>query len=413
MNKKLLLIPVLVMSLTACGGASQNGKGELSKNALMIESMRTKTYRVTFKGTKTETYPRGYEAYNNTQDLSYTREYGHINDDSSKLRAARVITDDTTTTYYEANDGRMYIQNILEDNTVMDSYVSYLGSYYRFAKYYGSPFDYLADEDFNENNVLNSQKANFLFASYTGVEHPVKNASFTYNSNGLVSKIDFEFYTYPVGVTTAETVETIDTDMTGSITFDYDISPIQYLTPYTEKSAKYETVINNLGDNYTITSDSNGATTKFVTYVAGNNIFLHLDSSESSMIANDMYYVKKGSSYRTYVYTGKEWTRTDSSTIDDILPNLNKLSAYIIEDKSEKHLSIKNEAVAYGADNFLIPYMGVTEGTGLKADMYLKNDKIDYTTATFYYYTSNIVVKNIYSDYGTTTMPIWFEAPEA
>lgn len=406
-----ILIPVCLMAITSCGQSAPvlDDSFDVSE---MIERMRTSTYRVAFEGKETQTYPEGYEAYNTTTPLSVIRDYGHIDGVKTNLRAARVITDTTMTTYFEAEDGRMYAQVVKEDNTVERSYLSYLGTYYRFGKYYSSPFDFLNAEDFDDLLTLKSNKAFLLFNYYTGLKQPVKKARFKFNDDGLVSSIVFSFDTLPVGIATETSVETVEYDMTGTISFDYDISPIKSMTAYTEKSSKYEDVVSGLGSNYTIVSDSNATSQKLTTYVTEDKIYLHLSGSENTMLSDDVLYIKKGSSYRSYIYTGKEWTRDETVDLSSILPDLSGISPYLMEDKTQNHLSLKKAATAYGADNFLIPYMAMTEGTGLKADMYLKNNKIDYVTTAFAYYSGNIVIKNTYSNYGSTSMPIWFEMPE-
>lgn len=412
MKKKLLLMPICLMAITACSGTAP--VDDYKKEAeTLIERMRTLTYRVAFNGTQTQTYPKGYEAYNNSGAVSVTRDYGHVDNDLTKLRAARVITDTTTSTYYEAEDGRMYAQVIKEDNTVERSYLSNLGTYYRFGKFYSSPFDFISADDFDETMVLSSQKAYLLFNYYTGLSQPVNKAIFRFNDDGLVKEVKFNFGTLPVGIETADGTETMLIDMEGTISFDYEIDPITYLEPYTVKSNKFETLVNNIGTNYTMNIDSNAIANKLTTYVLDNKVYIHLDSSENTMIANDMFYVKKGSGYRSYIYTGKEWTLDESVQLSDILPDISSLSPYLFEDKSDTHLSLKSEAAAYGANNFLLPYMGLTEGTGLKSEIYTKGDRIDSVTSTFYYYTGNIVVKNTYSNYGTTELPIWLEEPGA
>lgn len=414
MKKKILLLPICLMAITSCGGANNKTEDYEEEARILIERMRQATYRVTFKGTQTETFPSGYEAYDSVRDVSLIREYGYIDNDPSKLRAAREIGETTNYTYYESEDGRMYSQIIKEDNTVERSYLMGLTSYYRFAKYYASPFDFLSPEDIDETLILSSQKAYLLFNYYTGFSQPVNKAIVRLNADGLVNEIAFNFGTLPVGIETGEgSIETVDCDMTGSLTFDYDLEPIKYLEPYKEKSNKFETAVNSLGNNYTMNIDSNAAETKATAYVTEDKVFIHLDSKEHTMLANDMYYVKKGSGYRSYVYTGKEWTRDETVDISAVLPDIKSLSPYLFEDKSENHMSLKSEATSFGADNFILPMMGITEGTGLSAEVYTRGDKLDYVSTTFFFYTGNIAIKNTYTNQGTTTLPLWLEEPEA
>lgn len=402
MKNKLLSIIALV-ALTSCNSIAQS-KSELSYS---IEAMKTASYNITFSGELSLEYPAAYSIYNSTSSVTYSRDYGYVN----KHKAVRIYNDETVDTYFKSDDGRIYSEFINVNNTVGQTYKQSLGRYYMFDDLYTQPFEYLTERDFNKN-ALASEKAYFVFKSFTGFTQPVESMNFTFLNNGLVDTINVNFLPYPMGMVNGEETLTIIQSLTGSFKFNYKIDSITHLTPYHEKSSKYTNAVKNLGDNYTLTFVSNSLSGQVVTYVDGDRVYTHKNKNVLTPLEGDVYYVKRGNEYRVYTYTGSTWAREDSiSDINDVLIDPANVSANVVNEVSSNHLTIKDKAVSHAGENFVIPYLGISKGTSLRSDIYLKDNRFDYVSSVFNYYSGNIYIKTVFTDYGVTSMPSWFEAP--
>ncbi len=410
-KQSLLILSIVGVSLAACGGKPVVHEHDQVAR-MVIETMRNLTHNATFEGTYTLSYPGALASHNTSVPVLTSRDYGHINGLESSPRAVRVNQEYGSTTYYQSEDGRVFTQIVNPDNTVVPFYLSSLGNFYRYENRFPTPFDSISESDFDEEMNLNATKAYHLFTSYTGEFQPVLSAKATIDEEYRISKIDFVFGDSPIGITAGIDVITVEKGLTGSLTFDYGIAHIDYLKPYTSKSSSYETALANLGNNYLLRTESQDLVSVIDTYVVGDTFFQHLDSSVDAPVEGDVYAFKRNSGYRLYLYNGAEWTRQESvDDLSDYLPAIESVSPYIIEEATSTHLSVKEEACANGVEQFMLPGLGIASGTGLSADIYLRDGTFNYVTMTFLNYGSSIVVKNTYLDHGTAAMPVWLDAP--
>lgn len=382
-----------------------------------ISSLRLGTYKMTFSGTVSTEYPGDYAIYNSTSTVSYERDYGVLlREDGSKEHAVRSYTSASPIVYFEDEEGLIYREYYQADNTVTKEVMTYYTQEQLFNDYYPNPFDYISSEDIDTEGNLDPEKAGFIYNCFTGDSRAVKSAKLVLDNQNNPTGITYEFYTtlYGLVISSSYSVMTYYQYLNGSFSFDFDnVESFEHLSPIEETNEAVESAFaaTDEATNYTIYTDSNGLSRPVLTYVVGDTIYVHTDAYTSYPVSGDIIYTKRSDgAYRIRTYDGSSWSYGSTVQLNEILPDYSSIYAGLFTETSTDNYMLMDTAATYVASSLLLGYTAVSDGTGNRATVTLKDGKVSKTVSTYTISATNVAITNSYLNYGTTSLPSYLDS---
>ena len=415
MKKQLTLSLLSFLLLTGCAksGVERKEKTPISDEQFLrfenaCQQMVDHPFRMSYEGTITEEYPDVYAYFNNTVTASALSEYGTYKSETDTVHEAiRLIDGNVQNTYFEDEEGFAVEAALSVNNEVSYEPYKIFGRKLVYSTYFANPFDSISGDDFSEDAVMNSTKAYYLLNTFTGIEHSVKSAKFTFDEEGRFDKVIFDFNKTPFGI--VDGYDTLDgyRTMTGQIQFTYDVVPFEPIQPSNVEQKALKEKLSNISNNFTLFIDSDVLAAPVLVYVTEGLVYIHYDANKSYCTYGDQAYLLRNGSYRPYTFTSDwEFSAEGNQSIENIVPQYSSYSSNIFDQVSENTYRMKEEAVKYSADRFFIPHLGLEGGYGKKFTATIRENSLLFT-GIFASSSATETVKAVLFDCGTTTCPSW------
>lgn len=413
--KKYYLLSLGLLMLVGCSTSNPSlleGKEAASQTTYSQTMLNSLKHNVLIDMDMTidHVFSGDYSSYSYSEYGSLSKRFGLIKeDDGTYTRVAR--NSSLSNTYFEADDGSTYFEAYESNNEVKKiTYYTTLGQLVRFNDTFENPFDYVYLSDFSSSG-LSSSKAELVSEKLLGIGWGVKSCGVELDSKGRIKSFDIEYlprndaiYSSSVGY-----IRYVS-NLKATFTFSYPAKKIEHMVPSTESNSELTSAFNSMGSNYTITSYSDSSDVLVKTFVTDEGIYQHYYGNQNTMSEGDMYLVGR----RSYQYsTANGFTQYDiGSSSDDFLPSFNKISDSLFHKETANTYSLVDGAKYSNAEKFVIPYydLGNTYYGGYSS-IVLNDGKVNRTTTSITLSGGSIInVVNVYSDYGSTQFPSYFEA---
>lgn len=410
--KKQLSLLLLPLMLVGCKASEPT---LLDKNAVQnvtssyqgtINALKENVI-VKVSATVSHSFPEGYDSYDYSEAYSAYRQFGFVkNSDGTESRA---VIDENGETYFEDTDGSTFFEKLDKTNTVKKVQLTNLGSQIRFNSKFENPFDYVFASDFTATE-LSAKKAEFVSEKILGFGWGVSSCNVLYDGQGRLTKMDI---TYLPRKDSIQGQLTYTSTLTSDFEFSYPNEKITHLTESSESNSALSTAFRNLGSNYTITSYSDSSDVMIKTYVTDDGIYQHYTGNQENLSVNDIL-IKSGSKYTYSVGTsGKlEFILSDIGVKNSaVLPSFESLSDSLFHKETSNNYSLVSDATYLNASSFVVPYFDLGSGsTGGYSSVTLKDEKVSRTSTSITLSGGDVVnIVNVYSNYGTTSFPSYFE----
>lgn len=413
--KKYYLLSLGLLMLVGCSAGELSlleGKEAVSQTTYSQTMLNSLKHNVLIDMDLTidHTFSGSYSSYSYSEYGSLSKRFGLVKeDDGTYTRVAR--NSSLSNTYFEADDGSTYFEAYNSNNTVKKiTYYTSLGQQVRFNDTFENPFDYVYLSDFSSSG-LSASKAELVSEKLLGMGWGVESCGVELDGKGRIKSLDVEYLPrndalYSSSAGYIRYVSTLE----ATFTFSYPAKKIEHMVPSTESNSELTRAFNSLGTNYTITSYSDSSDVLVKTYVTDEGIYQHYYGNQNTMSEGDMYLVGR----RSYQYsTADGFTQYDiSASKSDFLPSFNEISDSLFHKETTNTYSLVDGAKYSNAEKFVIPYYDLGSSYyGGYSSVVLDDGKVSRTTTSITLSGGSIInVVNVYSDYGTTQFPSFFEA---
>lgn len=354
-----------------------------------------------------------YSSLNYSEYGSISKRFGLVEEgDGSYTRVAE--NSNLSHTYFEASDGSTYFEAYDKDNKVQKiTYYTVLGQKVRFNDTFENPFDYVYLSDFS-NNGLSSKKAELVSEKLLGMPWGVDECKVALDDKGRISSLEIEYLPRNDAIYSSSAGYVYYTStLEATFDFSYPAKKLGHMIPSTESNPELTSAFSSLGSNYTITSYSDSSNYLVKTFVTESGIYQHYYGSQENMTDGDMYL----SGRRSYRYTTADgFTQYDiGASNSDFLPSFDSVDGALFHKETSDTYSLVEGARYSNAERFVIPYFDLGSSYyGGYSSVTLKDGKVSRTSTSITTSGGSIVnIVNVYSDYGTTEFPTFFEFENA
>ncbi len=418
---------ILALSTLLVAGASSfvgqvPSKGIDNTKVLAAESTSLTPYEVLYllsqdihiEGTFTETrtYPEGYEAYNSTTTSSFVRDFGHIEEeDGVQRKATRVYNGHVSQIYFQGEDGCAMYEVLRSDNTVGTARYQEMGLDALYADVFRNPFDYLVESDIHNDLTLEHDKATFILQALTGVERAVSSAKIL-TQGKTITGLSFVLPDKELGIPDSTgNFLIINSKASVEIALSFNVSPFEHLTPSTNDNPEVSKALSALSENnYTVTLSSNGLETESTIYVTEEGIYHKMNAASKGAQNGDKLYI--GDIITTvYTYQNGRFINEgirNTNPVEEYLGTLLSISPALFEKDSDTIYTLIEEAKAYGGAAIVPSTYGMGTDTGVDGYFEIEDGKL--LSALGMVQSTNVIsFKDVFTDYGTTTLPAWVD----
>ena len=368
----------------------------------------------------TEYEDPAYAVLSYDAEYYFDRVYGTIDDGNGKTtKAVRDMAASNPVTYYKGENNNVWTDYLMPDNTVQAKEVYTYNMPQAYDRVYTNPWDYISERDISDDLTLAPQKATLLLNDYMGLDFAVNEATVSFNSEGLISRVDFDVFDKPGQVTVGfEGTTDITQSLEVSFTFDYTVDPLTHLPASTDSNPELREALGNMGNNYTAYFTGSQLGHDIVFYVTEGAILLHNNPFTNHLLAGDMLYVVSsgtaGSTYTPFTYDGSKWVSggTTLNSLDNVLPRFSQVSDAIFDKVGNSDTyALKPEATTYSAGYLSLPdsLTYATQATGTVGSVTVRDGHVAKAVAA---YELGATCTGSFSDYGTTQLPAWFDIEE-
>lgn len=408
MNKLIFVLPVVLASLAACNNQNSNSIAEPPSSRELLDSL-LKGCSLGVEGSIDVIYPEGYTYLNYSQEIRSLKDYGALEDGTPATRS--YSAENVFRTFIQGKDGRTQYQVLTSDNqvTTVDFEVNYMPILY--SEYYGNPFNLVDYSDISEDYKLTSQIATRFVYTLTGESLNVKEAKFTF-TEGKVDGIELTISDKKYGIETPTGLQQVTYRYNLDISLSTEVAPFTSLTPREladeniEKACKTPT-------NYTIKASSKSFEDAVTYFITEEYVYVHKSIHATGPLAGDVIYKLNDGKYDAYNYkvnSNKFVLSKNNIDPSEVIPNTSNVSANIFTKTSEKHYYLDREGATLNAEHFLVPELNYYPEDGIKAFVTLDSNNNISSFSAMVRNNNPITIDQIYSDYGTTEMPVWFSA---
>ncbi len=397
-----ILILPLMLIVASCNKNNIDPKNNIIQKLLECVNIK-------ISGNEYVSYPDKYSYLNSTTPININRDYKTIIEPNGNKTPA-VRDNNNFITYFRGENGQAISEVLTSDNQVVSKNYQYYGLDILYSDLFANPFEFIDTIDIGEDYSLTNSKASFIIEQFTGLNYAVKDAKFVVDSD-LAKSLLINTHDRQESIVTQNGFINVNYSLDIKIDFDYTIGNIEHLTPRKEADNVLKEAFNN-NQNYTMTFESDSLTSDYIIYVTEEATLIHKGINDIGLNDGDEYYQKASeNSYIKYSYsssTNKFSIKNMNVTKEEFLPNLSSVSPNILLKSSENIYLFDKQAATYGLEKMILPMFNVNSGSGNQGTLIIKDGHFSSLTAKFGDYNSLLITQN-YSNYGTTSLPDWFD----
>jgi len=409
MKKNILIYPLLFISLlSSCNNNEEEGYSKEELYSLMSKFYDGYHVKGTLK--KESIFSEEYSINNTTESISIDRDYGYLVKNENKHKAIRIYSDNESNTYYKGDDGKVKGDFLNYKNEVISEDISLGLSSPYFDNKYIDPIEFISYLDLDSELNLDLKKASFIIEEYFNEDVTISSSNLTLKDENVSA--NFVIKDKTCAFESDDGFNEYTLKYTLSLDFDFIDIEFNELKPKENENTKLLDAFNSLGSNFTLVINSESLENTGAYFVTSNGIVEVSNYNSDSLTSGDYYYKKSGNKYIKYQYNPgivTDFVKIGEVSLDDILFNLDEISASIFESIDENRYALVDEAKTY-VPYYLCPYnYRLNEDDGVSASIKLDSNSLISSIDTSFYYGGEYITYNMnIIDRGKSSYPSYF-----